>query len=380
MLVFSINATSVQESNLFLRKLWSELNQVKTMGWNMYPHRDGTMVTIGTSTLGEISFDYARKGCIKNLYIDNSKDVKEISAAVNRAKVNGMKDYSVSIELSSAKAISIAETSFEDCRVFTCDGKIYLHLNFEAYSPWDVEMYLPNKCDSILAILYEYTQVLFDVAKIKYADGRLPVNNTDLQEYNYEWMDFDECPRLEDSSVILPRECLQIISYIMDDKSHDENIELLLNSSRVLTTTKRLLQEVEFPNTSGKADVINSMVCSSFEPLSLILDNNSERCQECGNMVFSITKKIKNLCTRYFDESFAKYVCDVIYKNRSVFLHTGQQESIQCSSGAFCPQISLETGVVMMPHGMVRDVVFDYSSYLFRNVARDFLSGKIVSK
>lgn len=34
----------------------------------------------------------------------------------------------------------------------------------------------------------------------------------------------------------------------------------------------------------------------------------------------------------------------------------------------------------MMPHGMVRDVVFDYSSYLFRNVARDFLSGKIVSK
>lgn len=111
MLVFSINATSVQESNLFLRKLWSELNQVKTMGWNMYPHRDGTMVTIGTSTLGEISFDYARKGCIKNLYIDNSKDVKEISAAVNRAKVNGMKDYSVSIELSSAKAISIAETS-----------------------------------------------------------------------------------------------------------------------------------------------------------------------------------------------------------------------------------------------------------------------------
>lgn len=67
MLRFSVNAKSVQESNIFLRKLWSELNLVKPMGWNMYPYKSGTTVTIGTSTLGEISFDYKRRGGIKNI-------------------------------------------------------------------------------------------------------------------------------------------------------------------------------------------------------------------------------------------------------------------------------------------------------------------------
>ena len=380
MLVFPINATSVQESNIFLRKLWSELNTVTPMGWNMYPYKAGTKVTIGTSTLGEISFNYKRKGCIKNLYIENDTHTEDISAAVNRAKANEMKQYSLSLELANNRGISLADVSFEGGRVFTRKGKTFLQLNFEAYSEWDVEMFLPNKYAPILSILYEYTQVLFDIVKIDFAVGALPVEVTECPEYNYDWIDLDECPCLEDNSVILPRECFQLLSYIMDDKSYDEDTELLLNSSRVLMTTKHLSKEIEFPDSSGKADIINSMVCSSFEPLSLILDKRNKQCKECGNMVFSITKKIKRMCTHYFGAGFAKYVCDVIYKNRSVFLHTGRQESPQRSSKTFCPQISAESGVVMMPHGRVRDDVFDYSAFLFRNIARDYFNRQLPEK
>ena len=378
MLVFPINATSVQESNLFLRKLWSELNQIKPMGWNMYPYKEGTTVTIGKSNLGEISFDYKKRGCIANLYIDNDKDVKDISAAVWRAKTNEMQQYCLSFELKSEQGTTIADCARDGCRVFTDREKIYLQLNFEAYSEWDVEMFLPNKYAPILSILYEYTQVLFDIVKVKLAIGALPHKDTDVQAYDYKWIDFDERPCLENGSVILPSECLQLLSYIMDDKSYEEDAELLLNSSRVLMTTKRLLEELEYPYSSGKADILNSMACSSFEPLALILDKSNKQCKECGNMVFSVTKKIKRMCTRYFDANFAKYVCDVLYKNRSVFLHMGQQESPQRASKIFCPQISAETGVVMMPHGMVREVVFDYSSYLFRNIAHDYFN-KIIS-
>lgn len=95
MLTFPINTTSVQESNIFLRKLWSELNQIKPLGWQMYPYKHDNTVTIGRSTFGEISYDYTRKGCIKNLYIDSQQD-EAISKAVQNAKCNGMKSYVIS--------------------------------------------------------------------------------------------------------------------------------------------------------------------------------------------------------------------------------------------------------------------------------------------
>lgn len=376
MLTFPINTTSVQESNIFLRKLWSELNQIKPLGWQMYPYKHDNTVTIGRSTFGEISYDYTRKGCIKNLYIDSQQD-EAISKAVQNAKCNGMKSYVISLELKNNKDICISDVSFERIKVFAHADKVYLQCTFDAYSAWDVEMFFPHKFASILSIIYEYTYVLFNIEQIQLCEGNLVVENSEFREYDNRWIDFDECPRSEENALILPCECLRLLSYVIDDKSYDENIELLLNSSNLLTTTQRLLQEIEFPNSSYTADIINSMVCSSLEPLSQILDKSTERCSECGNMIFSITNKIKKMCMQYFDASFAKYVCDVIYKTRSVFLHTGQPESTQRSSTPFCPQISVSSRTIMMPHGMVRDVVFDYCSFLFRNIAHDYFAGKI---
>ena len=377
MLTFSINMTSVQESNIFLRKLWSELNQIKPMGWDMYPYKEEKRVTIGKSNLGEISFDYKQKGCIKNIYIDNDDNAEAIAAAVQRAKTNKMKKYGIALLLRNDNNIAIAEASFEGCSVFSLDGKTYVKLQMEAYSAWDVEQFLPNKYSSILSILYEYTQTLFEIIGAQFAEGCWNTNDTDHQIYNYQWMSCDECPCLDNHEIILPRECLQLLSYIMDDNRYNEDIELLLNSSRVLMETKSLFAEIKYPFVSGKADIINSMACSSFEPLALILDKSNGQCKECGNMVFSVVKKIRKMCTRYFDSSFAKYVCDVIYKKRSAFLHMGRQESSQRATRVFCPQISTESGVIMPPHGVVHEAIFCYSSFLFRNVARDYFEHKI---
>ena len=294
MLTFPINTTSVQESNIFLRKLWSELNQIKPLGWQMYPYKHDNTVTIGRSTFGEISYDYTRKGCIKNLYIDSQQD-EAISKAVQNAKCNGMKSYVISLELKNNKDICISDVSFERIKVFTHANKVYLQCTFDAYSAWDVEMFFPHKFASILSIIYEYTYVLFNIEQIQLCEGNLVVENSEFREYDNRWIDFDECPRSEENALILPCECLRLLSYVIDDKSYDENIELLLNSSNLLTTTQRLLQEIEFPNSSYTADIINSMVCSSLEPLSQILDKSTERCSECGNMIFSITNKIKKI-------------------------------------------------------------------------------------
>lgn len=195
MLTFPLNITSVQESNIFLRKLWSEFNDIRPMGWEMFPYKCENRVIIGISTLGEVSYDYKKRGCIKNLYIDNDKDKKLISEAVYKAEKGSMVTYAVSFELKSDEKTSITEISLDNCTIFTHNDKIYLRLNFEAYSLWDLKTFLPNKYDLIISILYEYTHTLFEIVNITVAEKILKIRNVEPPEYNYNWIDTDECPR-----------------------------------------------------------------------------------------------------------------------------------------------------------------------------------------
>ena len=374
MLKFTINACSPQDSNIFLRKLWCELNDIRPMGWNMYPYKAKNHITIGHSNFGEISFDYARKGCIKNLYIDNDQEVESIQRAVQNAQNNSLSEYTVLFELSTDRRIDLATSTLGQCQLYSKNGTVYLLTGVKVYSVWDAEMFLPNKLLSILSVLYEYTHRVFTIKGRKIAKHSFTAESTNLHEYNYNWIASDECPTTAGKEIILPKECLNLLEYIMDDESYNEDIELLLNSSNLLFTTQSMMNEINFPYASVKADIINSMVCSSLEPLSLILDKSTDQCSACGNKIFSISDKIKKMCTRYFNKELAKHVTNVIYKNRSIFLHNGQPESTQRSNGVFFPQVSLATGMIMYPDGRLRYEAFDLSTFLFRNIAHDLFT------
>lgn len=377
MLKYPINYNTVQESNIFLRKLWAELNDIKPMGWQLFPNKHGNTVYLGISTLGEISFDYSKKGCVKTLYIDNSSNETEITKAIQAAKSNPMKEYSFMLELTSDKNLEIHEASTSTCNIFSKDGHVYLKSGFEAYSDWDLDKILPSKFLPIEAIFYEYTHCIFHIEKVKYAAGKFISENQVLPQYNYEWIDSDECPESSAGKVLLPNEFFNLIEYILNDKTYDDKIELLINSSNLLFTTAKLIDDIPCSYSSINADIVNSMACSTFEPLSLILDSNVERCESCGNMVFSITKKIKNMCSKYVSAEFGKYVSNVIYKHRSTFLHEGHPETTQTHNRISCPQIDPHTGSIMLSHGMVRELTLDYSAYLFRRISHDYFSGAL---
>lgn len=377
MLKYPVNITTVQESNIFLRKLWAELNNIRPMGWQLFPDKHDNTVYIGISTLGEISFDYSQKGCIRNLYIDNSSNEAEITKAIQAAKSEPMKEYSFMLELISDRNVEIQEVSTACCTISSADGRVYLKAGFEAYSNWDFERIFSSKYFLIEAIFYEFTHNIFRINKVKYVPESFVGDNQNFEGYNYEWIDSDECPVSSAGKLLLPKEFFNLIEYILDDKTFDENIELLLNSSNLLLATAKMMEDVSWAYSSINADIINSMACSTFEPLSFILDNSVERCTSCGNMIFSITAKIKNMCSKYVSVEFGKYVSNVIYKHRSSFLHSGYPETTQTHHRISCPQINPHTGSIMMPHGMVRELTLDYSAYLFRKISRDYFSGML---
>ena len=99
---FLIKCGSVEASNLFLRKLWSELNTISKNGWQFIPHREKNTIHIGFSNFGAVSFDYIKKGCINKLFIDYPDDgeyAESIKRAVDTAKKSPLVHYTIVFHL-----------------------------------------------------------------------------------------------------------------------------------------------------------------------------------------------------------------------------------------------------------------------------------------
>lgn len=139
MLKFEINTRSVDESNLFLRKLWCELNEIRKIGWEYCPWREGNIINIGISTFGLINFDYNVKGCIKNLYIENESETREIKKAVKNALENDMHKFSIGIIVENSFNNKIAKGSIINTAFDYDQSSNRILANVQAYSTWDLK-------------------------------------------------------------------------------------------------------------------------------------------------------------------------------------------------------------------------------------------------
>ena len=64
-----IKAKNIEASNLFLRKLWSELQMIRENGWFYQPFRKPgeNRVYIGRCNFGDVSFDYKNKAIVAGI-------------------------------------------------------------------------------------------------------------------------------------------------------------------------------------------------------------------------------------------------------------------------------------------------------------------------
>lgn len=377
MLEFYIGAKSVDESNEFLRKLWNELMETCEFGWYFMPHRRKNRIHIGNTNIGEISFDYKIKGCINNLYIDNNTEIEKIKKAVNNASKKESSSYIVCFILYNDFKYNIYPSSIKNVKIEPINNKTNLYIKVNAYSHFDAE-YFSNKISrTILALLYEYTNIRFYVEKMvlqNYYDDF----DISLEDYNYEWMDYDELP-LREELIVLPIDFFKLISNLM--YSNDDNYYLLINSAKQLFETKIIVDSLGSGCTiSVISDIINSMAISTLEPLSYILDKSHELCPSCKNEIYSIVSKIKKLVTKYFNESFATRFCKTFYNDRSKFLHEGSPTTTEYYVGRIYPQINPNNpSEMLLPSGSVNYNMFEYSSAIFRKIAHDYFNETLIT-
>lgn len=383
MLSFAINTNSVEESNLFLRKLWCELNEICENAWLVCPFNQKQRITIGRSNIGEISFDYRRKGCIKNLYIDikHGVDAEKLNLAVRRALSGKFKEFSVQMKLvPQHRKPLIAPISKQNVSFCVNSNYNTLTLNIFAYSLLDAKKFLELKLWTLQALLYEYTLQYFEITLLKICDSRFYIEDTAQISYDYDWLDFSDRPLDKCTNIIVPQECLLLINNLFSEKIHDLDI-LLYNSARILLTAHQMESGIECLMIPGITDVINSTAISSIEPLAYFINQQVEQCDKCGNKVFSIVAKIKELLTKYFDQSFASYYCKTYYSDRSKLFHQGYTKTNHIKYGSCYPLINPhDPSKILMQASTVDPTLFDYSSYIFRNIIHEYYMGSLIIK
>ncbi len=376
----NISCKNVHNSNLFLRKLWSELE--KGNGWYFMPFRDGNKVHLGNCNYGEVSFDYKKRGCINNLYFSNvnSKNVKFIKNAIIRAKrIEEINTYYVKIELPFV-ICDIKDDRFNT--LFAKENKkSYLYSKINAYSTTDLEYLLMKKIESIRALFSVYIRNVFsfNLFEVSYSseEQKKIVFHDDKCSYYLDWIDLDEIPKSKDGYYIIPREMLVLADIIMNNNFYSKEISMLINAAHAFysATYQMKMSEEMGEDQIGCINIANSMVISALEPLADLENVPTSVCENCGIAIYSVIKKMKLLLERYCDPAMVKHIINVYYSDRSKFFHEGARKTEEHYIGRCWPQIDEREGRnILMPHSRIEYNLFDWVNYVIRKRLYDIIN------
>lgn len=387
---FDVCSNNSKDSNLFLRKFYEELSKYGKIGWSFQSYRMDNVIYVGNTNLGEMWLGYKERGKISKIYFKPSSKErqKHIEIALKCAKqnYNKMKYYTVTVVFDtkdimfcdmSRYGIQINSTMLKD-RIFTS-----ITFSVCAFGVYDLEYVKMQKVNYLKYLLCAYTNIIFNCVKITCNEGIFNAHDNDWQEPNKDWIEFEEeFVDLENNTMSLCLEFFDLLKKIIDTFEYNREIRLLLNASQEIFCSKRMidtvLQNGDDWNMPGYTDLINTLMISALEPLSNIYGGGSERCNECGNLKYSIRKKVRDLCNTYLPEHLAKEIYDKGYGERSAFLHEGNPITNEFYCGHCVPLINPVDGrSIIFPIAFVNLNLFDYVTFIFRKITSDILNGDI---
>lgn len=379
-----------EESNLFLRAFYEELNKHGIIGWSFQSFRDGNVIYIGDTNYGEMWIEYKERGKISKVYFktksENSQDC--VKTALNYAKENYNK----------LKIFTIT-TCFETSDIMFCDmrrngihiypmeenGSKFVNIIFPVYAfgAFDLKYVVTQKINYLKHLLCAYTNTIFPCIRVTWYEGTNEAKDNCWKEPDDDWIDFDELFIDYGNNIIaLSSDFFGIFRIIIDTFEYKRDIRLLLNSSQEIYCSKMMIQTLlknggEW-NIPGYTELINTLMISALEPLSNVYGVKPETCKACGNKKYSIRKKVRDLCSTYLPEHIAKDVYEKGYGQRSAFLHEGNPISNEFYCGQCIPLINPVDGrSILYPVAYLTPNLFDYVAFVFRKLACKILEDNV---
>lgn len=358
---YSLNFETNNESNEFLRCLWSRLRRnYGNATWLLNPIKlpKKNYVNIGNIDLGEISHSnvsctYSKKGCLKSITFNNSKLIDKekfeslLDKSINEAKNYDSFKFTFNYITTLDNFIIFKKVEYKYFKI----GNDKLRLTVTGYDDIDAKTFATSQLRFVRSIMS------FDTLKfINFSETGISV----VRNMNHREIVLIDSDTGEQSSYLTSDafKKLEISgktgNYIDYYLSKPLNYFELYNSfeKSILFFSEGLFFE-ELYNTSFALDFncIEYAITSYMSSLELITLNDieSKKCNTCNQETFSISKRIINLAKEAnVENELIKKIISEYYVTRSKFVHAGILTSMYNYNENSIPLLSVnsENGIV----------------------------------
>lgn len=391
-----VNTTDIISSNKFLKSLWREFNlslspnKMDKCPWAYIPAKQIGKKTTATyfgsmrTNFGiiHVAITYKKKGTISKIHFYSSdKDLRKpqnskvMNNLVKLAIENSDVVQMVYIEMEiicffGTKKVKskLEHYNGEKFKISAKGKRKLLYFSLDVFDMIDFKNILREKIDLVFNFLSVETNLLFehrDIITISEESYRQIENEGCDFQNDFNWNNdiendkfIDDFPIGKDK-ILLSKESINIIDMILNS-NFEENKELnnfikgcyhfrnalhfeRESHGKIFTRGKDFI--LTKPSGIGNYNIImdNSIAgyLSAIETVTLNF-STSEKCDECGQVKFAITGRVKKFMDTYFDSGYGD-IFKKIYNLRSLYLHTGATSTKNVVGGAR-PLIDINTG------------------------------------
>lgn len=332
-----LNLKDASESNIFLRKLWSSFEELLSEnggnGWQYMPTEldEGTFL-IGRCNIGEVQVQFGKTGGIKTVIIEcDEKDEGGVRKCIDSADSEKIKPktYCCVFHCKSFDRMPIVQAAEGNVAIVNSGGdyNIRISINVEAFCKKDALFVLKNMLPHVSSLLFVYYKDNIEICEVRITNEPLfeeiDHHGAVIQE---EWYDGDKVPRNEKNEYIVQYQFAKALSElesIVWDKKHD--IYPLLNCARNVKLANdelKLLYERglgDFADYTLLSEYINGIIMSALEGLAT-KNSSPAKCEECGQLIYSISKNVKDYVEKNMNEMVAAKALH-LYNKRSKLFH-----------------------------------------------------------
>ncbi|MFE4350183.1 hypothetical protein [Peribacillus butanolivorans] len=392
----NIGTTNTEESNEFLRCVWAEMKkEFGVCGWHYTPYKNGLLkkITFGFVDIGEIKplevgITYKEKGSINNIVFKAEYGEKEIKKGtelyqrlknvINTAKQNTGKLDTLYFRTAIQSYYPLQSYRTDTFTIYPMMANMSeFTLGVKAYDRNQASGFIAQKVTQLMNFLAVETNAVFHRGDWV-EDGLIETHEEEV---------FQEEEFIDDHSVVE--------DYLVISEEGKEFINILTNSEQVLSPEVELFlkacghfhsarkQEekmlrrdsdglVVVVESGDETEIATTLYLSALEVITLI-GFTEEKCDSCGQPKFQITRRVRELTSRYLPKHLVNDFVDY-YDKRSKFLHTGMRLNTETPTGNLIPLLNPDEksgcdSLSKIPLKNVRE----YVSYCLRKFYRENL-------
>lgn len=348
-LEIEVGIDNIEQSNKFLRKLWSLFNEeFGKCSWLYSPCKIGKnqQIYFGMADINDynlkISILYKNKGSITKIIFESSNGDKldekmrdTIKKLVKYAKENYEKKEAFFFKaiIISNCVLSNYETQVQNMRIFGLKNKrSNLVFSVAAYDHNQASGKAVEFINETLDFLSIETNLMFYLDEINVIENvefkekdEMTYNKKESYQVNSDYIDGYS---IYNNQIVISKEAIKFLNYIQ--KNDNEDIRTFMRACHHFHSARKLdsdtfevnaLHQKSNKRLDSNLEIANTLYLSALEVVSSI-GFQSDRCSECNQIKYSISKRVKDITNKYLNDNVAKEVVKS-YSLRSKYLHEG---------------------------------------------------------